>query len=296
MAKRMHPDEIVADADLVQRLLGKQFPQWAGLPLAPVASTGTDNTMFRLGDTMSVRLPRIHWAARDVEREAAWVPHLAWQLPVSVPEPIATGEPGEGYPWRWSVCRWVAGANPSVESDGANVALAEDMASFIAALQAIDPAGGPPSKRGEPLSERDAPTRAAIEAVGGEIDRAAVTASWEAALRAPSWPGARVWIHGDLSPGNALCTDGRLTGVLDFALAGLGDPATDLIPAWNLFLGPARTRFRQALAVDDATWLRGKGWALSIALIQLPYCRDTNPSLAANARHVIGQILADGPS
>jgi aminoglycoside phosphotransferase (APT) family kinase protein len=293
MTKRMHPDEIAADAALVRRLLTKQFPLWASLPLAPVASTGTDNAMFRLGDALSVRLPRIHWAARDVEREAAWVPHLARRLPLALPEPLAVGRPDEGYPWPWSVCRWVAGTNPDVGTVGTDVGLAEDMAAFAAALHTVEPTGAPSSKRCEPLAERDARTRASIDALGGEIDGVAATACWEAALLAPAWIDAPVWIHGDLSPGNLLCADGRLTGVIDFAIAGLGDPATDLIVAWNLFRGPARSRFRQTLGVDDATWARGKGWAFFVALIQLPYYRDTNPALAANARQVIAQVLAD---
>lgn len=249
--------------------------------------------MFRLGDALSVRLPRIHWAAHDVEREAAWVPHLARRLPLALPEPLAVGRPDEGYPWQWSVCRWVSGTNPDVGTLGTDVGLAEDTAAFAAALHAVEPTGAPSSKRGEPLAEREARTRASIDALGAEIDGAAATACWETALRAPAWIDAPVWIHGDLSPGNLLCVDGRLVGVIDFAIAGLGDPATDLIVAWNLFRGPARSRFRQALGVDDATWARGKGWALSVALIQLPYYRETNPPLAADARQVIEQVLAD---
>lgn len=289
----MHADEIHTDAHLVARLLAGQFPHWAHLPIQPVASAGTDNALYRLGDDMVVRLPRIHWAVENLNKEYQWLPRLAPLLPVAIPLPLARGAPAEGYPWHWSIYRWLDGENPTIDHHGDSRQLAVDLASFITALQRIDPMGGPPASRSEPLATRDEATRAAIEALREAVDTDAVTAAWEAALEVPPWTGAPVWVHADLAPGNVLLVGQRLGAVIDFSLVGLGDPACDLPVAWNLLPEGARDLFRATLHVDDATWARGRGWALSIALIQLPYYRDTNPALAASSRHVIREVLTD---
>jgi aminoglycoside phosphotransferase (APT) family kinase protein len=289
----MHVDEVDTDPSLVRRLLAAQLPQWADLPIQSVPSAGTDNALFRLGDDMVVRLPRIHSAAESLERELRWLPRLAPLLPVAVPVPLGKWEPAEGYPWHWSVYRWLEGENPTVDRITDPRALATDLAGFITAFQRIDPTDGPPAGRGVPLAMRDAPTRAAIEAVRGMVDTDAVIAAWDAALQAPEWLGAPVWLHADLAPGNVLIVDGRLSAVIDFGVLGVGDPAGELPVAWNLLPVGVRNVFRAALRVDDATWERGRGWALSIALIQLPYYHRTNPVLAAGARHTIGEVLAD---
>ncbi|MFD0275469.1 aminoglycoside phosphotransferase family protein [Kitasatospora sp. NPDC127111] len=292
-AARMHDDEPDIDATLVRRLLAAQFPQWKTLPLRPVAPSGADNAMFRLGPELAVRLPRVGWAADSVGREQRWLPRLAPHLPLPIPEPLAHGRPAAGYPWEWSVLRWADGANPVVGSVTAPLQLARDLAGFITALRAVDPADGPPAARGVPLAARDAPTRAAIGRLRGAIDTEAATALWDKALRLPERAGRPVWMHGDLSPGNVLLSGQRLTSVIDFGAMGVGDPTVDLIVAWNLLPAAARPVLRTALAADDADWERGRAWALSIALIQLPYYRSTNPALAANARHVIREVLAD---
>jgi aminoglycoside phosphotransferase (APT) family kinase protein len=289
----MHADEVEIDISLVRRLLAAQFPHWADLPVEPVDSAGTDNAMYRLGEDMAVRLPRIDGAVRDVEREQRWLPRLAPLLPVAVPAPLGMGMPAEGYPWHWSVYRWLEGENPTVDGLAEPGLLAKDLADFVTALRRIDTTDGPPAGRGVPLARRDAPTRAAIEDLHGTVDTGAATAAWEQAVQIPEWPGPAAWVHGDLSPGNVLIAQGRLSAVIDFAGVGVGDPTVDLIVAWNLLPAGARNLFRAALQVDDATWSRGRGWALSIALIQLPYYRNTNAVLAANARHVIGEVLAD---
>lgn len=289
----MHAAEVDTDVSLVGRLLAAQFPQWADLPIEPVASAGTDNAIYRLGDDMAVRLPRIHWAVKDVDKEHQWLPRLAPLLPVAIPVPLGKGEPAAGYPWHWSVYPWLHGENPAVDRFTDRGSLALELAQFVAALRRIDPTGGPPAGRGVPLEERDAPTRTAIDALHGMVDTAAVTAAWDAALQVPAWPGPPVWVHGDLSAGNLLTVDGRLSAVIDFGGLGVGDPACDLIVAWGLFSGEARDVFRDALQIDDATWARGRGWALSTALLELPYYQKTNPVLAASARHRIDAVLAD---
>jgi aminoglycoside phosphotransferase (APT) family kinase protein len=287
----MHAEEIDTDASLVRRLLAAQFPHWADLPIEPVASTGTDHAIYRLGDDKAVRLPRIHWAVGQVDLEARWLPALAPLLPVAVPVVLGIGEPAEGYPWRWSVHTWLEGENPAAGRLADPRALALDVAQFVRAMRGIDSAGGPPTGRGVPLEKRDAVTRIAIDELRGLVDVAAVTAAWDSALATPAWEGPPVWIHGDVSPGNLLLSGGRLSGVIDFGCLGVGDPACDLVAAWNLLPAEARGVFRDAVQVDDATWDRGRGWALSIALIQLPYYKDTSPALAAGARHTLAAVL-----
>jgi len=293
----MHADEIDTDVALVRRLLAAQFPEWATLPIEPVRSAGTDNALYRLGQDMVVRLPRHLPTVRTLKKERRWLPKLAPLLPLPIPVPLADGTAAEDYPWEWSVYRWLEGETATIDriADPGQVVTA--LARFIAALHRVDPLDGPPPGehnffRGVPLAMRDDPTRAALEALRGTIDARAVTTAWDAALRTPVWSEPPVWVHGDLAPGNLLFRRGRLTAVIDFGCLGVGDPACDLIVAWNFLAGDARTDLRIALDVDDATWARGRGWALSVALIQLPYYRDTNPTLAANSRRVIREVLA----
>jgi aminoglycoside phosphotransferase (APT) family kinase protein len=297
-AGKMHVDEVDIDVSLVGRLLTAQFPQWADLPIVPVHSAGTDNAIYRVGSDLAVRLPRIEGATGQVDKEQQWLPRLAPHLPLAIPVPRALGTPGEGYPWQWSVYQWLEGENATIERIADPGHAARDLAQFVAALQRIDPTGGPPpgvhnSFRGVPLSTRDADTRAAIASLDGMLDTGAVTVAWDAALQAPAWHGPPVWIHGDLSPLNLLVQQGRLSAVIDFGCLGVGDPACDLQIAWNLLSAQTRDVFRAALPVDDATWARGRGWALSVGLIALPYYQNTNPVLAGIARRAIDEVLAD---
>ncbi|MEU6773592.1 aminoglycoside phosphotransferase family protein [Streptomyces sp. NPDC046759] len=292
-APKMHADEVDLDAPLVHRLITRRFPQWAALPVRRLASHGTENAIFRLGGDLLVRLPRRPGAAEDLTLEQRWLLRLGPLLPVAVPEPVGTGEPDEGYPWSWSVHRWLDGRNPVAGSVREPRRLAEDLAAFVRALRRIPAQDAPLGYRGGPLRDRDEPTRAAVAELGGRIDTGAVTALWEKALRVPEHAGPPVWAHGDLSPGNVLVDGGRLSAVIDFGCAGVGDPAVDLIVAWNLLPASVRGTFREAVGADDAQWARGRGWALSISLIQLPYYWDTNPALAENSRHVITEILTE---
>jgi aminoglycoside phosphotransferase (APT) family kinase protein len=297
-AGKMHADEVDTDAARVGRLVAAQFPRWAGLPIEPVPSAGTDNALYRLGEEMVVRLPRVQRAVAQVEKEQEWLPRLAPLLPLAIPVPLAKGAPAEDYPWEWSVYRWLEGETATIERIADLGQAAADLARFIAALRRVDPSDGPArgehnSFRGVPLAARDAPARAAINALGDAIDVSAVTAAWEAALRAPEWQRPPVWIHGDIDSRNLLVEQGRLNAVIDFGCLGVGDPACDLMIAWTLLSGDARDLFRAALAVDDSTWARGRGWALSWALIALPYYLNTNPVIVRDARRTISEILAD---
>lgn len=295
----MHKDEVPTDVSLVRRLIAAQFPDWANLSIDPVPSAGTDNALYRLGDDMVVRMPRIHWATGQIAKEHRWLPRLTPNLPLAIPVPLATGSPGEGYPWNWSVQRWLDGDDAMVGNIADLNAAARQLARFVCALQQKDSTGGPPALehnlRGAPLATRDVATREAIAALDGlgMIDADTVTAAWEAAIAAPDWDRPPVWFHGDLLPGNVLVNDGRVSPVIDFGGLGIGDPACDLMIAWSLFAGESRTVFRTELGVDDATWARGRGCALSQALIFIPYYIDSNPVGVAQARRVIDEVLAD---
>jgi aminoglycoside phosphotransferase (APT) family kinase protein len=297
-AGKMHADEVDHDVSLMRRLLAAQFPQWADLPVEPVHSAGTDNAIYRLGDDMAVRLPRILGATGDVEKEHRWLPRLAPLLPLAIPVPLAKGMPAEGYPWHWSVYRWLEGETATIERIADPNQAAMELGQFVGALQRIDPAGGPlpgahNSFRGGPLARRDAETRTAIAALRGTLDPDTVTTAWEAALQAPAWEGPAVWLHGDLHATNMLAHHGRLSAVIDFGGLGVGDPACDLMVAWTYFSAETRDVFRAALPVDHATWMRGRGWALSFGLIALPYYQNTNPVLAGIARYAIDEALTD---
>ena len=294
---KMHKDEVHTDEKLVRRLLATQFPQWEDLPIQSVPSAGTDNALYRLGEDMVVRLPRIHWAVGQVDKEHEWMPKLAPHLPLAIPVPLEMGEPDEGYPWRWSIYCWLEGENRTMENIAHSKQTAIDLARFLLALQSIDTTGGPLAAehelRGEPLATRDEATREAITALHGMINVSAVTKVWETALQSSEWNHAPVWFHGDVLPGNLLFKNGQLSAVIDFGGLGVGDPACDLMIAWNLFTGDSCNAFRLALGVDDATWARGRGHALSQALIFIPYYMNTNPVGVKNAWRVIAEALAD---
>ncbi|HUS14056.1 MAG TPA: aminoglycoside phosphotransferase family protein [Chloroflexia bacterium] len=291
----MHADEIETSSALVRRLLAGQFPQWAELPIQLVVSYGTDHDIYRLGDHLAARLPRIGWAARQAELEAKWLPRLAPHLPLALPVPLALGQPAEGYPFQWSVYQWLPGENANgtiADLDQAAV----DLAAFVTALRRINTSGAharPPHARGAPLAEGDEQVRRSVAQLGTRIDAAATLRSWEESLHAPAWDGPEVWVHGDLLPGNLLVVAGRLSAIIDWGGLNVGDPACDLQPAWNVFAGASRKRFRDELAVDDASWLRGRGWALAQAVSALPYYWDTNPGMIRQATHALAHVLAD---
>lgn len=282
---------------IAHQLVASQFPEWADLPITPVAFDGWDNRTFRLGDDMAVRLPSAECYAGQVEKEHRWLPRLAPFLPLPIPFPLAMGTPTEDYPWHWSVYRWLEGASASIQRIDNLPQFATSLARFLSALQQIDVTDGPPPgkhnfHRGGALTIYADETCDAIAALHGKIDVDAVNVVWEAALKS-AWHGTPVWLHGDVCASNLLVQAGRLGAVIDFGLSGVGDPACDLTIAWTLFSGKSREAFRAALPVDGATWARGQGWALWKSLITLAEHVGTNPLELGNARQVIDEVLAD---
>jgi aminoglycoside phosphotransferase (APT) family kinase protein len=293
----MHPDEVSIGLPLATRLVAEQFPHWAQLPLAEVRSAGVDNGVYRLGDELAVRLPRRRAVAAEADRLYRWLPRLAPHLPLAVPMPLARGTPGAGFPFPWLVCQWLDGQDIGADPDVDLADTAVRLGRFVAALHRIDATGAPPTPyRGGPLSTLDNRVRGLIADLGADrtIDPQPVTASWERALAAPAWDGAPVWVHADLSPVNLLARQHRLAAVIDFGGLGAGDPAIDLLPAWTWLAAPARDRFRAQVEPDDATWARGRGWALSLGLAAIRHYRHANPVLAAGGQHAVAEILAAG--
>jgi aminoglycoside phosphotransferase (APT) family kinase protein len=283
----MHDDELELDEALVRGLLVEQFPEWAELPLRAVEPMGTDNAIFRLGDSLSVRLARRDGPTSPGGKELDWLPRLAPLLPVEIPAPVAQGRPSGAYPWFWDVHSWVDGETVPVEEIDA-IQAARDLAALVRALQRIDPAGAPRG-RGIPLAERDAGIRHWLARFDGDP---AVTAEWEHALAAPPWEGPPVWHHGDLDARNWLVRGGRISGVIDWAATGVGDPACDVMVAWKLHSTAARDAFRDALPTDDATWERARGWALSQAVAILAYYTpENNPTLYREAESWLSLAL-----
>jgi len=290
---KMHDGEVDIDAGLVGRLVAAQFPQLAGLPVSAVRPAGTVNAIYRLGDHLCARLPRVQQYADDLADEWRWLPWLAPHLSLRVPEPVGQGHPAGGYPFPWAIYRWIDGQPYADELVEDERQAAADLARFVAELRTIDPVAGAPRAGRRPLRELDPATRAAIDASRNVIDRGAVTAAWERALEAPAWEGAPVWIHTDLLRPNLLLDGGRLSAVIDFGGAGVGDPAADVIAAWSVFGPTGREAFRGVLDVDDGTWNRARGFALHQAAMIIPYYPETNPGFVALARRTVHEVLAD---
>jgi aminoglycoside phosphotransferase (APT) family kinase protein len=285
----MHVDELEIDEELVHRLLTEQFPQWACLTLRQVEPPGTDHAVFRLGGELAVRLARHDGPTEPGGKEHIWLPRLAPLLPLAIPVPVEQGCPAGEYPWFWDVVTWVDGETIPVEEIDV-IRAARDIAAFVGALQRVDPTGAPPG-RGIPLAERDGEIRSWLARFDGDP---AVVSEWERALAAPPWEGPPVWHHGDLDVRNWVVRDGRIAGVIDWNLMGVGDPACDVMVAWKLHSSAARDAFREALPVDDATWQRARGWALSQAVAALAYyTEENNPTLVREATEWLALALSE---
>lgn len=287
----MHDGEVRVDGALVRDLLRDQFPALAGQPLRLVEPWGTDNALWRLGEDLIVRLPRIYWATGQIELEAAWLPRIAAHLPVTIPEPVAIGQPGSGYPYRWAIHRWVPGepADPRTITDAEEFAVG--LSRVVRALREIPSDDAPAAVgRARPLQDYADGALAAIESARHLIDTAAAIAVWDEALAAEPYHGPAVWVHGDLE-GNCLVRHGRLAGLVDWGSACVGDPAVDIQVVWSpLFTPASRERFIDELEVDEATVSRSRGAAIQQACAALPYYLNTYPLIVERSRHKLAAL------
>jgi aminoglycoside phosphotransferase (APT) family kinase protein len=313
VADALHDDEISIATGLVRALVDSTFPDWAPLPLRRLDASGSSNAQFRLGDEYLVRLPRQPGGTATIDKEAHWLPRVGPSLPVAVPDVVAVGEPRLGYPERWSVVRWLDGHAPAVvdtpaSADPARADLARNLAAVVRALRAIEV---PPEAladpelrwyRGDPLATRDAATRRHLDECrdidGLDLDLDAALGVWDAAMRLPGVRDAATprWYHGDLAAENLLVRDGRLAAVLDFGALSVGDPTVDLVVAWEVLDPAARDVFRRAAGADEASWLRARAWALSLALGTFPYYWRTMPERCASRLAIARAVLADAAS
>jgi aminoglycoside phosphotransferase (APT) family kinase protein len=293
----MKPDLPVIDTALVHRLIASQFPKWQGLPIETVTASGWDNRTFHLGKKMLVRLPSAAEYAPQVDKEHKWLPKLAAALPVSIPTPLEVGKPEYGYPWKWSIYRWLEGETVAAVSVEDLPALASDLASFLLALHQVDTTGGPLAGihsfyRGGSLSTYDSETRRAINLLKGEIDECAAVSVWETALSS-SWTNPPVWVHGDISAGNLLVQSGKLSAVIDFGQLSIGDPACDLVANWTLFQGRSRKIFQESLPLEKENWERARGWALWKSLLVAAELTPASNFESKRCWHILKEVIQD---
>lgn len=294
----MHRGEITAD--FVAQLIAAQFPEWAALPVQPVALSGWDNLSFRLGGDKLVRIPSAEPYEAQVAKEHEWLPRLAPHLPLPIPKPLAFGQPDLGLPRTWSVYGWIEGEPAVGSSLGDLDTFAADLGAFLAALYAIDaedgplagPLAGPHSfGRGGPVQAWDESTHAALHALDDLLDAGHALRVWEAAVAADDRPAPCVWVHGDVTGSNLLVRDRRLSAVIDFGCSAVGDPACDLTIAWTSLDAPSRRVFRELVPFDEPTWQRARGWAIWKALVTLHRARDAGRDLERGG-HGLGWRLS----
>lgn len=282
--------EIVIDESLVRALLREQHADLAELPLVEVGE-GWDNKLFRLGETLAIRVPRRAIAAPLVDQEQRWLPHVSPRLPVPIPAPVRIGRPGSGFPWSWSVVPWFTGQSAARAGQVDFESLAFELGNFLRALHHPAPRDAPRNPWRESLHARATITLQQLERVESLVDRRAVVALWDRALSTPAWEGPPLWLHGDLHPGNLLLDEGRLSAVIDFGDMTSGDPAIDLSVGWGLFPCSVRSVFRGTARnewnpVDDPTWMRARGWALALGLAYLANSKDDAAFSAVGLRYV----------
>ena len=309
----LHDDELPIDVRLVRALVDRAFPAYAQLPLSRLESSGSTNAQFRLGDEHLVRLPRQPGGSATIEKELRWLPRIGPLLPVQVPKMVAIGEPALDYPERWSIVRWIDGDSPTVvdptsKPTAARGSLGRDLAAVVNALRDIDVPRTAladralRSYRGGPLANQDAGMRRAIEACRDipdlDLDLDHALRAWQQAMALPGAERLRPtrWFHGDLFAENLLVREGRLTAVLDFGSLAVGDPTVDLIGAWEVLDPASRDVFREAVGADDASWLRGRAWALTLALGTFPYYWATMPDRCKSRLAMARSVLEEATS
>jgi aminoglycoside phosphotransferase (APT) family kinase protein len=291
--------DVDIDAPLVRALLNAQHSDLASLPLIDVG-TGWDNEVYRLGDGLAVRLPRRAAAAVLIEHEQRWLPELAPRLPLPIPTPVRIGQPGCGYPWSWTITRWLSGQSAAIVPPDDPATAAAELGAFLCALHQSAPSDAPRNDvRGVQLPDRTKVVHDRAKQLDPLVDCAALLDLWHRLVQTPPWTGPPLWIHGDLHPGNVLVSEGCVSAVIDFGDLCAGDPATDLSIAWMLLPSSARLIFRASARepshwIDDDTWTRARGWALALGLEFLASSRD-DEVFAGLGRSTLEAVLSGDP-
>ncbi len=294
----MHADQLTVSAAAVRQLVDEQFPQWHRLPVRQLATQGTVNAIFRIGEELTARFPLQPGDAsstrRRLEAEASAARELIGRTRFRTPIPVGLGEAGAGYPLPWAVQTWVpglvaTGADPA-ESDG----FACDLADFIKDVRAISTGGRVFSgnNRGGDLRTHDPWMETCFERSERLLDVPRLRRFWQSLRELPRGPGGDLMTHGDLIPGNVLVSGGRLTGILDVGGLGPADPALDLVAAWHLLGDRIRPILRTELACDDLEWERGKAWAFEQAMGAVWYYARSNPAMSTMGRKTLERLTA----
>lgn len=274
----------------IHNLVKNQFPEWRDLEIKPILPLGTDNLMYRLGNDKIIRIPITKESILDIEKEINCLPKFS-NLPITTPQIIAIGQEAKEQNSRWIICNWIKGDNFNKNNIQDQKQAAIDLANFINELQKIDITNAPESRRGKPLQNFDKKVRESIKSLDDCYDIKLLNNIWEKALDAEIWTKSPVWIHSDLHEGNVITHNGKISAIIDFGLAGIGDPACDIVPAWTLLQKEAQTTFRNHINADEETWKRGHGWALSFGVIAYSYYRKTKHPIAEISRKVIDEVI-----
>lgn len=293
--KKLHDDEHDIDIDLAKDLVSGQFPEFSGLELTPIELQGTDNIVLRLGDDKMIRLPRRQSSAEGLEQEIHALKAIDGGLPIYIPKIIGIGQRAYNYPFPWLICSRLEGKNINPAEGGFDQNnTATLLGGFISSMQKVAPTSADPKcTRGPNLKDKDEQTRPAIELCADTFDAQHMEKIWDNALKATPNNIEPVWSHGDLHPGNVLFKDGKLSGVVDFGMAGLGDPAIDLMVAWTLLDKKGRETFKKTVNADEQTWTRAKGWALTFGVVAFAYYQGKNEKLTTIATRTIEEVLSD---
>lgn len=290
---KFHEDEVEINLEIVRSLLLSQFPDLADGELAPIHPQGTDNKMYRLGESKVVRLPRIEGSVPSLQKEIEWLPLMAEKLSISVPVPTHVGVPSDDYPFPWVICDFFSGKSPSNNEELRQDLAANDLSNFINSMHKIDATNGPKCGRGMHINVRDNAVQKSIPLLGGDYDPKYLTSLWKKIVAANEWQNPPVWIHGDLHLGNILASDKRISAVVDFGLCGVGDPSCDYMAAWTLLTKESRATFRSQVKANDDCWLKAMGWAFSMGVLGYPYYKETNPDFANMAKGALDAALED---
>ena len=293
---RMHDDQLTVTIETVRGLVDDQFPDWRELPLRALASQGTVNAIFRIGDELTARFPLqsadVEETRRGLEREAEAARELAGRTRFRTPEPVAIGEPGRDYPLPWSVQSWIPGDVATPDDPADSTAYASDLAEFIRGARAVDTRGRTfnGSGRGGDLKRHDAWMETCFAKSESLLDVPRLRRMWSELRELPR-ESPDVMAHGDLIPGNVLVAEGRLVGVLDVGGFGPADPALDLVGAWHLLADGPRRQLRKELGCDDLEWQRGRAWAFEQAMGLVWYYRATNVAMHRMGVVTISRLL-----
>ena len=294
----MHPNQLTISLETVRKLVHAQFPAWRDMPVRRFPSQGTVNALFRIGEGLAARFPlqpgNVESTRRWLESEAQAARELLGRTRFRTPEPVALGEPGEGYPLPWSVQTWLPGTAATDQDPGGSVAFAHDLAEFVAGVRVLDTRGRAfdGKGRGGDLRSHDAWMETCFEHSEQLLEVPRLRRLWAVLRALPRGPAGDVMSHGDLIPGNLIVSAGRLAGILDTGDVAPADPALDLVAAWHLLEDEPRLALRGDLSCGDLEWERGRAWAFEQAVGLVWYYADSNPAMSQLGRRTLDRILA----